>query len=155
MHFPQMIRVITFFTDSNGVRTRSFIVNKQFTPTHTECAAHHGVRRLALFVPRLDASINREQYKIGSILGEGAFGQVRLVTNKAESAKYAVKIIEKARIDPGDHSLQTEIDILCRVTQENCVCLKEWFDEPKRVLLIMEFVTGGGEPSQLHAQGRT
>jgi hypothetical protein len=23
------------------------------------------------------------------------------------------------------------------------VCMKEWFDEPKRVLLIMEFVTGG------------
>ena len=54
-----------------------------------------------------------------------------------------MKIIEKSKIDPGDHSLQTEIDILCRVDQENCVCLKEWFDEPKRVLLVMEFVTGG------------
>ena len=65
------------------------------------------------------------------------------MTCKADSTKWAVKIIEKSKIDPGDHSLQTEIDILCRVDQENCVCLKEWFDEPKRVLLVMEFVTGG------------
>jgi serine/threonine protein kinase len=69
---------------------------------------------------------------------------VRLVTCKADGEKWAVKIIEKSKINPGDHSLQTEIDILCRVDQENCVCLKEWFDEPKRVLLVMEFVTGGG-----------
>lgn len=68
---------------------------------------------------------------------------MRLVTCKADSTKWAVKIIEKSKIDPGDHSLQTEIDILCRVDQVNCVCLKEWFDEPKRVLLVMEFVTGG------------
>ena len=65
------------------------------------------------------------------------------MTCKADATKWAVKIIEKSRIDKGDHSLQTEIDILCRVDQENCVCLKEWFDEPKRVLLVMEFVTGG------------
>ena len=58
-----------------------------------------------------------------------------MVTCKADSTKWAVKIIEKSKIDPGDHSLQTEIDILCRVDQVNCVCLKEWFDEPKRVLV--------------------
>jgi hypothetical protein len=37
-----------------------------------------------------------------------------------------VKIIEKSKVTPGDHTLQTEIDILCRVKDINCVCLKEW-----------------------------
>jgi hypothetical protein len=44
-----------------------------------------------------------------------------LVTCKADATKWAVKIIEKSKIEPGDHSLQTEIDVLCRVNQENCV----------------------------------
>ena len=81
--------------------------------------------------------------KVGSILGEGAFGVVRLVTCKSDHSKWAVKVIEKSKVDPGDHSLQTEIDILCRVKQPNCICLREWFDEPTRVLLVMELVTGG------------
>jgi len=92
---------------------------------------------------KLNSGSFRDQYKVGSLLGEGAFGQVRLVTSKVNGTKAAVKIIEKAKIDPGDHALRTEIDILCRVDHENCVCLHEWFDEPKRVLLVMEFVTGG------------
>ena len=85
----------------------------------------------------------KDFYKVGSILGEGAFGVVRLVTCKSDHSKWAVKVIEKSKVDPGDHSLQTEIDILCRVKQPNCICLREWFDEPTRVLLVMELVTGG------------
>mmetsp|Transcript_39401 Transcript_39401/g.97569 ORF Transcript_39401/g.97569 Transcript_39401/m.97569 type:complete len:359 (+) Transcript_39401:407-1483(+) len=92
---------------------------------------------------KLNTGKFKELYKVGSILGEGAFGQVRLATDKEDGGKWAVKIIEKSKVDPGDHSLQTEIDILCRVDNPYCVCLKEWFDEPKRVLLVMEFVTGG------------
>ena len=68
---------------------------------------------------------------------------MRLVTCKADGTEWAVKIIEKSRVHPGDHSLQTEIDILCRVDHVNCVRLKEWFDEPKRVLLVMEHLSGG------------
>ena len=85
----------------------------------------------------------KDFYKVGSILGEGAFGVVRLVTCKSDHSKWAVKVIDKRKVDPGDHSLQTEIDILCRVKQPNCICLREWFDEPTRVLLVMELVTGG------------
>ena len=70
----------------------------------------------------------KDLYKVGSILGQGAFGIVRVVTRKVDNSKWAVKVIEKSRINPGDHALQTEIDILCRVNQPNCVCLKEWFD---------------------------
>ena len=66
-----------------------------------------------------------------------------MVTCKSDRSKWAVKVIEKSKVDPGDHSLQTEIDILCRVKQPNCICLREWFDEPTRVLLVMELVTGG------------
>ena len=61
----------------------------------------------------------KDFYKVGSILGEGAFGVVRLVTCKSDHSKWAVKVIEKSKVDPGDHSLQTEIDILCRVKQPN------------------------------------
>ena len=92
---------------------------------------------------KLNRGSFKDFYKVGSILGQGAFGIVRVVTRKVDNSKWAVKVIEKSRISPGDHALQTEIDILCRVNQPNCVCLKEWFDEPRRVLLVMELVTGG------------
>ena len=92
---------------------------------------------------KLNRGSFKDFYKVGSILGQGAFGIVRVVTRKVDNSKWAVKVIEKSRINPGDHALQTEIDILCRVNQPNCVCLKEWFDEPRRVLLVMELVTGG------------
>ena len=96
-----------------------------------------------------------EQYKVGSVLGEGAFGAVRLVTCKADGTEWAVKIIEKSRVHPGDHSLQTEIDILCRVDHVNCVRLKEWFDEPKRVLLVMEHLSGGPSSTASSTTGGT
>ena len=92
---------------------------------------------------KLNRSPFKELYKVGTVIGEGAFGTVRLVTHRAENTKWAVKIIEKSKIDPGDHALRTEIDILCRVDHVNCVGLKEWFDEPKRVLLVLEYVHGG------------
>ena len=37
----------------------------------------------------------KELYKVGKVIGEGAFGTVRLVTHRAENTKWAVKIIEK------------------------------------------------------------
>lgn len=79
---------------------------------------------------------------------------MRLVTCKADGTEWAVKIIEKSRVHPGDHSLQTEIDILCRVDHVNCVRLKEWFDEPKRVLLVMEHLSGGTLFDRIVADGR-
>lgn len=97
----------------------------------------------------------RELYKVGSILGEGAFGTVRLVTSRTDGSKWAVKVIEKSTVTPGDHALRTEIDILCRVDHVNCVCLREWFDEPKRVLLVMEYISGGTLFDKIVADGGT
>ena len=65
----------------------------------------------------------RELYKVGSILGEGAFGTVRLVTSRADGSKWAVKVIEKSTVTPGDHALRTEIDILCRAFYGFCRCV--------------------------------
>jgi serine/threonine protein kinase len=96
----------------------------------------------------------KELYKVGTVIGEGAFGTVRLVTHRGDDTKWAVKVIEKSKIDPGDHALRTEIDILCRVNHVNCVGLKEWFDEPKRVLLVLEYVTGGTLFDQIVDSGR-
>jgi len=38
---------------------------------------------------KLNAGHFKDLYKVGSILGEGAFGQVRLVTCKEDSTKWA------------------------------------------------------------------
>lgn len=41
----------------------------------------------------------KERYKIGQILGEGSFGQVRLAIHKKADIKCAIKIIQKAKVN--------------------------------------------------------
>ena len=46
---------------------------------------------------KLNRGSFKDFYKVGSILGQGAFGIVRVVTRKVDNSKWAVKVIEKSR----------------------------------------------------------
>lgn len=39
--------------------------------------------------------VTREQFEFGQVLGEGAFGQVRLCKHKTTDVQYAAKILRK------------------------------------------------------------
>ena len=41
----------------------------------------------------------KERYKIGQLLGEGSFGQVRLAMHRQAEVKCAIKIIKKEKIN--------------------------------------------------------
>jgi serine/threonine protein kinase len=44
----------------------------------------------------------RDVYKIGKVLGEGAFGEVRLCTHRVSKEKRAVKLLKKEAMDKAE-----------------------------------------------------
>jgi len=96
------------------------------------------------------AQINKNYDVEKSSLGSGNFAVVKKCTAKLsnDSTKvqkgevYAVKIIDKSKVeDMGD--IEREIEIMGMVSHPNVIKLFEIYDEPKKMNLVMELVTGG------------
>jgi len=86
-----------------------------------------------------------EHYDLKDELGKGAFSIVKLAINKKTGEKVAVKIIDKtqASAEADEKRLRTEVEILKKVKHPNIVCLKDLYDTPQNLYLVMELVTGG------------
>lgn len=83
-------------------------------------------------------------YEFKTELGRGAFSIVYLATNKGTGQQYAVKVINKKDLGKDyEKNLKMEVDILKKVNHPNIIALKELFDTPDKLYLVMELVTGG------------
>jgi len=86
-------------------------------------------------------------YKIGSTLGQGAFGIVKLATraNDPANTEYAVKFIDKSQMDDLDdvERIYRESAILTSLKHPNIIRLYEVLDASEWVLIIMEYADGG------------
>jgi serine/threonine-protein kinase CHEK2 len=93
-----------------------------------------------------ETSAFAQQYTLLEKLGKGHFAEVFLCVEKATGQRYAVKIFTK---QPGvdDRSktegLQQEIAVLMGVSHPNMLCLKDTFDEPNAVYLVLELAAEG------------
>ena len=54
-----------------------------------------------MFVKKTEGTL-RDIYKIGKVLGEGAFGEVRLCTHRETKEKRAVKVLKKESMDAAE-----------------------------------------------------
>ena len=92
-------------------------------------------------------------YKLGDVLGEGAYGQVLTCKSVFSGVEYAVKIIEKK---PGSFlrsKLLKEIEIYHMCSgQKNIIQLVEFFEEVDKFYLVFEKLHGG--PLLEHIQRR-
>lgn len=85
-------------------------------------------------------------YTLLERLGKGHFAEVFLCIEKSSGSRYAVKIFTKT---PGmqerskQEGLQQEIAVLMGVSHPNVLCLKDTFDEPKAVYLVLELAAEG------------
>jgi calcium/calmodulin-dependent protein kinase I len=84
-----------------------------------------------------------KHYELKQELGSGNFSIVRKGVNRLTGEEVAVKIIEKKRVGQKKEMIQTELDILQKVKHPNVVELKEMFETPTHIYLVMEIVTGG------------
>ncbi|XP_033375985.1 calcium/calmodulin-dependent protein kinase type IV-like [Parus major] len=79
-------------------------------------------------------------YIVGPELGRGATSVVFSCQEKRTGAPYAAKILKKT-IDK--KIVRTEIGVLLRLSHPNIIKLKEIFETPSEIALVLELVTGG------------
>lgn len=83
-------------------------------------------------------------YDIGDKLGSGHFAVVKVAHHKATKKDFAVKIIDKRKLVGNQKSsVMQEVAILEQLDHPNIIKLKEIFETPRRLNLVMELVTGG------------
>ena len=86
-------------------------------------------------------------YQIGSTLGQGAFGTVKLATkaHDTDHTEYAVKFIDKSQMDDLDdvERIYRESAILTSLKHPNIIRLYEVLDASDWVLIVMEYADGG------------
>jgi calcium-dependent protein kinase len=89
-----------------------------------------------MFVTKGDGTL-RDSYKIGKVLGEGAFGEVRLCTQRETGEKRAVKVLKKDAMDDDEtKAMLNEINILKGIDHPNIVKIYEYFEDAKRFYIV-------------------
>jgi len=98
-----------------------------------------------------------EKYDLGKKLGKGAFAVVKVATRKSDKKRFAIKIINKARLRleerrqsamHGKHPeckfvTHDEIKIMTKIKHKNCCELFEHYENPRKVYLVLEILEGG------------
>lgn len=89
----------------------------------------------------------QDMYKLGEVLGSGAFSTVRVGYYRPKNkllGSYAIKCITKSKMSPEDtDALMDEVSILREMDHPNIIGVYSFFDEPKLYYLVMERVSGG------------
>lgn len=86
----------------------------------------------------------RDHYRIGKVLGSGAFGEVRLCLHKDTQTQRAVKVLRKNLLDEKEMDmLKNEISILKDMDHPNIVKMYEFLEDEKRIYIVTEICKGG------------
>ena len=87
-----------------------------------------------------------EFYKIGKIMGKGAFGKVNLAIHKFSGKFVALKSINKQFMtkEASKRKIMQEFNMLRKAKHANIVRLYESFETPQHIVFVME-VCGGGD----------
>ena len=81
----------------------------------------------------------RDFYRIGKVLGTGAFGEVRMCVHRESGAQRAVKVLRKSNMDEEEKNLLfNEINILKGLDHPNIIKMYEFFEDDKRFYIVTE-----------------
>jgi len=84
------------------------------------------------------------RYRLGRLLGEGAFAAVRLATDRKSNMDYAMKLIDTSRSSAD--AVKREVEVLTAVGRHaNVTSLVDFFADPARHewVLVLELAEGG------------
>ncbi|XP_048374303.1 aurora kinase B [Sphaerodactylus townsendi] len=86
-----------------------------------------------------------DDFEIGRPLGKGKFGNVYLARVKETRFIVALKVLFKSSLekDSLEHQLRREIEIQSHLRHPNILRLYNYFDDKKRVYLILEYAPRG------------
>lgn len=111
------------------------------SPLLNYLVAKRGVTRIS---ERIDTSEKLfELYDFEKKLGDGNFAVVKEGVEKETGEKYAIKIIDGAKIKGKDALLRNEIKIQQECFHPNIVQLYHDYHSPTEIFLVMELISGG------------
>ena len=86
-----------------------------------------------------------EFYRIGKILGKGAFGKVNLALHQLTQKMVAIKSINKTYFSEASQTkkVMQEVLILKQTRHRSIVRLYEYFETQKHILFVIEICAGG------------
>lgn len=86
-----------------------------------------------------------KDFDMSKKLGRGKFGHVFLAKEKRTKFIVAIKVLTKKQLEGHGLELLTrsEIEIQCHLRHKNILRLYSWFDDEKRIFLVLEFAKGG------------
>lgn len=89
---------------------------------------------------------NSECYRIGKVMGKGAFGKVNLAMHRLSEKFVALKSINKQFLneESSKRKVMQEFNILRRTRHSNIVRLYESFETQQHIVFVME-VCGAGD----------
>ncbi|CAG9321959.1 unnamed protein product [Blepharisma stoltei] len=95
-------------------------------------------------------------YKIGKMIGKGAFGKVLLGVHKLTGMNVAIKTIEKAQLrnEHAKRKVFQEVYILKKIRNKYVVKIFEVFESSKHFLIVMEYAGGGDLLQFVKQKGR-
>lgn len=88
----------------------------------------------------------KDRYKIGRVLGEGSFGQVRIALHRTADIKCAIKIIRKDKINEHrilQELMQNELQILEDTSHPSIMQIYELLEDDKFFFVVSEFIRYG------------
>ena len=86
------------------------------------------------------------RYKIGRVIGEGSFGQVRIALHRQANLKCAIKIIRKDKIEAHQilkDLIRGELQVLEELSHPNIMRIYEILDDEKFYFIVSEFIRYG------------
>lgn len=78
-----------------------------------------------------------------TVLGEGAYGEVKLIENKTTKEKIACKILDTNKFKGNESIIKREITIHSLLDNENIIKYFGLRREPQRVYMFLEYAAGG------------
>jgi 3-phosphoinositide dependent protein kinase-1 len=87
----------------------------------------------------------RDDFDLGEVLGQGAFGEVRVVTDKENGRKFAMKVLSKQHIvkEKKMDYVKVERDVMTKLNHPNIVRLLLTFQEPTHLYYVIELAANG------------
>lgn len=84
-------------------------------------------------------------YRVGKMLGRGAFGKVNLGMHKLVRKLVALKSLNKECLtdEVQKHKLMKEVNLLLKMRHEHVVKIYETIETKKHIIIVMELCAGG------------
>jgi serine/threonine protein kinase len=94
-----------------------------------------------------------DEYVIGDKLGAGHYSEVFVCTHKKTGDQFAVKVIDKSKSTPKQLlDIMREVDVMKLLSHPHIAHMTAFFDDPSRLLIVMELLAGGEVFAQIVKQ---